>query len=480
MKTRSLILMAALLGAACSETTDPPVADLARTDAGRDLPDLTTPDRQQGPDAAPAVPFTPSDLTLGQMACVAAGLSTGSSAASEASRQVNLARLKAAGIRLMRIDFLWHRIEKTKGTFDFSGHDLRVKAAQSANIDHIAVLAYGNPWATTKTTSDPYYPPDDPNHFANFVKATVTRYKGKISTYEIWNEPNAGFRFWKSNVTGDPAAYGALLKAAFKAAKAADPSARVLFGGPFYHQQVIPGHLKFLADAYKKHPDLGKHFDGMALHPYAIYPPSVWPEKLDAWERPVDLMLSNVRALMAKHGGARPIYTTEVGWPVFKQVSQAQQARYLVRSFLVLAAAGNRAYCWYTLRDLKGHGVPTEATFGLFTYTADPKAAVAKPSWTAYKTLLNTLGSYRLVRDLRKDLALPATAFAYRLRDPKTGAWATAVWSTTPGHTVMVPLEAATTKVTRVGMLGTKSALTPKAGQVLIKANEEPVYVLEE
>ncbi len=477
MKTPWLLLTAAALCVACDEAEEPPAADLARPDAGRDL---IAPDRQQGPDAAPVVPFTPADLTLGQMACVAAGLSTGSSAAAEASRQLNLGRLKAAGIRLMRTGFLWHRVEKTKGTFDFSGYDRRVKAALSANIDHIALLAYGNPWATTKTTSDPMYPPDDPADFARFVKATVTRYKGKISTYEIWNEPNAGFRFWKTNPKGDPAAYGALLKAAFKAAREADPKARVLFGGPFYHDQVIPGHLKFLADAYKQHPDLGKHLDGMALHPYAIYPPSVWPEKLDAWERPVNLMLASVRALMAKNGGARPIYTTEVGWPVYKQVSEAQQASYLVRSFLVLAAAGSRAYCWYTLRDLSGHGVPTEATFGLFTYTADGKAARAKPSWTAYKTLINTLGSYRLVRDLRKELALPETAFAYRLRDPKTGAWATAVWGTTPGTTVLVPLEAATTKVTRVEMLGTKSALTPKAGQVMVKATTTPVYVLED
>ncbi len=473
----SLTTATLLLLTACDEPNGTPDADLGPADAS---PDRAAADL--GPDAAPPVPFYPADLTMGQIACVAAGLSTGSSTAAETSRQVDLARLKSAGIGLMRTDFLWHKIEKTKGTFDFSGYDIRVNAAVAAKVDHIALLAYGNPWATTKTTSDQFFPPDDPADFARFVKATMIHYKGKISTYEIWNEPNAGFRFWKSNPLGDPAAYGALLKAAYKAAREADPSARVLFGGPFFHDQVIPGHLKFLADAYGKHSDLSKHFDGMALHPYAIYPPSVWPEKLDAWERPVDLILHSVRNLMAMNGGKdRPIYTTEVGWPVWKHVSQAQQAQYLVRSFLLLAAAGNRAYCWYTMRDFKGHGVPTEATFGLFTYNEDPKATKAKPAWTAYKTLLNALGSYKLVKDLRVDLSLPSTAFAYRLQDPKTKRRATAVWSTTTtGQLVDLPLEASTTKVVRVGMMGQQTALAPKAGKVQVKATVEPMYLLEE
>ena len=469
-----------LAAAACNDPSAPnvdlgPAVDLQQDRAVSDLP--------PSPDAAPpAPPFKPADMLLGQLACVAAGLSTGTSTSSETLRQVYLSRLKSAGIALMRTDFLWHKIEKTKGTFDFSGYDLRVKAAVAAKVDHVALLAYGNPWATTKTSTDYFYPPDDPADFARFVKAVVARYKGQISTYEIWNEPNAGFRFWKTHPKGDPAAFGALLKAAYKAAKEADPKARVIYGGPFYHEQLISGHVTFLTETYKKHPDLSKHFDGMALHPYAIYPPSVPPEKRDAWEQPVYQMVNSVREVMAKHGaGSKPIITTEVGWPVWAEVSQAQQAQYLVRSFLLLAAAGNRAYCWYTMRDLKGHGVPTEATFGLFTYDADPKAAKAKPSWTAYKTLLNTLGQYKLVKDLRTDLSLPQTAFAYRLQDPKTKRQATAVWSTdTAGLQVDVVLKSSTSKVTRVGMMGQQTTLAPKAGKVQVTATVEPMYLLEE
>ena len=476
-----LPLVLLFAGAGCTDHQTPEgadqglAADLARIpDRGRDRGgDRASPDAAVGPS------FSPVDQPLGQLACIAAGLSTGSSKNAEAARQADLALLKSAGIGVMRTDFVWHQIEKTKGTFDFSGHDRRVQAALAAKLDHIAVLAYGNPWATTRTTTDPYYPPDDPADFARFVQATVTRYKGKISTYEIWNEPNAGYRFWKTHPKGDPAAFGALLKAAYKAAKAADPQARVLFGGPFFHEQFISGHLTFLADVYKKHPDLGKHFDGMALHPYSLYPPSVPPERQDAWERPVDLMLFQVRQLMQAHGdGAKPIYTTEVGWPVWKQVSQAQQARYLVRSFLLLAAAGSRAYCWYNLRDAKSHGVATEATFGLLEYSANRQAAKTKPSWTAYKTLLTTLGGHRLVKDLRLDLGLAKGTFAYRLIRGQQRA--TVLWSS--GSTAVkldLPLGPGTTLVTRVEIDGKQTQLA-MVGKASLSVGPAPIFILEE
>ena len=444
-------------------------------------PDLgPTPDRavdRASPDAAPQ--FTPADLTLRQLSCLAAGLPTGTSSGSVARRTADLARLKEAGFSLMRTGFSWTTIEPTKGTFVFSGYDRRVQAAASAGVGHIALLGYGNPWATTKTDKDQFYPPDDPADFGRYVKAVVGHYKGKIKVYEIWNEPNAGFRFWKTHPKGDPKAFGALLKAAYTAAHAADPQAVVLFGGPFYHDQVIDGHLAFMAQVFKHHPDLGQYFDGMALHPYAQYPPAVAPEQQDAWEQPVDLMLRQVRSLMAKHSvGHKPIYTTEVGWPVWKQVSEQQQARYLVRSFMLLAAAGSSAYCWYTLRDFKDHGVPTEATFGLLAYAADPAAARVKPSWTAYSTLLQTVGAYKLTHDLRQQLALPAGTHAYRLRQGSRRA--TVIWARKQAAALDLPLAAGTTAVTQVSMLGQQSQLTVSAGKVRVSPGPDPVYLLEQ
>ena len=458
-----------------------PAADLRpdQADAGPDQ--RAVPDLRQSPDRRVTATFAPANLPLSSLACVAGQLSTGSSSGAVAARADDLARLTDVGVGLLRSDFLWHRIEKVKGTFSFAEYDARVAAASAAGVAHLGLLAYGNPWATSLTTSDYHYPPDDPADFGRYVKATVSHYKGKLDTYEVWNEPNAGWRFWKSNPKGDPKVYGALLKAAYTAAKQADPKATVLFGGPFFHEQMIPGHLGFLADVYKHHPDLGRYYDGMALHPYALYPPGIAPEKIDAWEIPVDVMLGRVRDLMAKHGdGSKPIYVTEAGWPVWKKVSEKQQGEYLVRSFLMLAAAGARAYCWYTLRDFDSHAVSTEATFGLLAHSADRTKARLKPAYTAYKTLLKTVGQYKIIKRLHSDLSMPAGVFAYGLQHITTGARATALWTTSAtGVTVDLPLAPSTASVTTVTTTGQTAKPSFSAGKLRVAATTGPIYILE-
>lgn len=446
-------------------------------------PDTITP-ADQAADAALPFPFSPPDLTLSQLSCLSFGLNTGSSSSSANRRKVDLALITSLGVGLLRHDFLWHSIEKTKGSFDFSGYDLRVDAAAAAGVKHIGLLAYGNPWATTKTKDDPKYPPDDPADFGRYAKAVVSHYKGKIRLYEVWNEPNAGYRFWKSNPLGDPKAFGALLKAAYKAAKEADPSATVLFGGPFFHDQIIPGHLKFLGDVYKAHPDLGKYYDAMAIHPYGMYPPNAPPELDYGQEEPVHEMMRSLRQLMAQHGdGAKPIYTTEYGWPVWKAVTELQQAQYLVRAYLLLTAAGSHSNCWYTLRD---SGVPptnTEATFGLLAYDSNPTDTTpsrAKPAFTAYQALLSTLGQYKVVQDLRQSLALAPSVFALRLQHETTKRRATALWSTgSTAVNVDLLVSGGVNQLTRVDMLGSQAKLSPGSGVVRVSVGPSPIYVLE-
>src|SRR5215217_5212798 len=67
----------------------------------------------------------------------------------------------------------------------------------------------------------------DPEKFAQYATTVAQRYLGKVSAYEVWNEPNA-IPYWTP--TPDPAAYTEVLKAAYSAIKAADPNALVVAG----------------------------------------------------------------------------------------------------------------------------------------------------------------------------------------------------------------------------------------------------------
>src|SRR5437588_228155 len=106
--------------------------------------------------------------------------------------------------------------------------DQVVNAATARSMQVLGILDYTPAWAAIAGATNDHFPPADPATFATFAQATVLRYKNRVHTWEIWNEPNIS-QFWqpKPNVT----AYTALLKAASITIKAADPSAQVVSAG---------------------------------------------------------------------------------------------------------------------------------------------------------------------------------------------------------------------------------------------------------
>jgi hypothetical protein len=71
------------------------------------------------------------------------------------------------------------------------------------------------------------------------------RYKGKISAYEVWNEPN-GITFWNPV---DPVAYTRMLQTGYTAIKAADPSATVIGGDRSASPAAVPVQADVGVDA---------------------------------------------------------------------------------------------------------------------------------------------------------------------------------------------------------------------------------------
>lgn len=386
----------------------------------------------------PADEPAPRGVDVTDSICLAAGLPTGEGEADTARRDFLAGAAADAGVRYLRWEFGWDRIERTPGDFDFSGYDRVVDRAGEAGIEFVGLLAYGNPWASSQTASDDKFPPDDPADFASYVRATVAHFRGRVGRWEIWNEQNSGFRFWKPSP--DPAAYGALLKAAYRAARDADPEAEVAFGGTFFAPQGIPGSVDFIQDAFEAHPDLAGFFDAMAFHPYMLYPPSVAPESDESLppfdhidQRTLPEMIADVRAVLEEHGAAeKPIWITEVGWPTFETVPAGLQGRYLARSYLLSLAAGVPLVCWYTLQDSTGHTAVWEDTFGLFTHDDDPledPPPRAKPGHDALVELATVLAGTRFDADLTAAADLPDDVVLLRFATPDRSRQVLAVWS---------------------------------------------------
>ncbi|RME49474.1 MAG: hypothetical protein D6796_04885 [Caldilineae bacterium] len=176
--------------------------------------------------------------------------------------------------------------------------------------------------------------------FARFMRVLATRYRGRVLGYEIWNEPNLNYE-WGYRPP-DAAEYTALLKAAYRAVKEADPAAKVISAGLAPtgegHPPDAAGDLAFLEAMYRA--GAKGYFDALGSHLYAYGRP---PD----FDDPAGITFGRVvqqRQIMLRHGdAATPVWITEMGWNLETHwdlgefhnqgISELEQAQYLRRAY---------------------------------------------------------------------------------------------------------------------------------------------------
>lgn len=141
-------------------------------------------------------------------------------------------------LRLWDNGTAWSQIELAKGEFKWDNLDGVLANADSKGMtDILMVLGTTPEWAVKKGAvekgKDHYPQPGAASAPANladwddWVTAVVTRYKGRISSYEIWNEANL-----KNFYDGTPEELAEMTARAYKIIKAADPEALVVSASP--------------------------------------------------------------------------------------------------------------------------------------------------------------------------------------------------------------------------------------------------------
>ncbi|MHA3020443.1 cellulase family glycosylhydrolase [Mycobacterium sp. BMJ-28] len=279
-----------------------------------------------------------------------------------------LAAMQSLGVKNVRISIPWAGIEATQGNFDWDTVDYIVQQATGMNMGILGVLSETPAWAGT-----PYLAGmPDPDVFATFAQQVATRYVGKISTYEIWNEPNA-INFLDPV---DPAGYTALLQAAYPVIKAVDANITVIgavVGAGLSEGNAAMNPVDFVQGMYTA----GAHgyFDALSFHPYDYT--LDFSEGSSQAGSPLK-QLQQILQLMATYGdGGLKVWATEYGEPTTSQYSEQQQADFL-QDFLDTwpTIAGTGPMFLYTLRDTdSGQANPTD-NLGLYYTNWDPKQAL--------------------------------------------------------------------------------------------------------
>jgi len=268
-------------------------------------------------------------------------------------RERSLQMIADAGFHWIRQSFPWYDLEiHGKGDFEDRRHepyrsawdkyDNIVALAEQHGLDIIARLEAPPEWSRHDGQArGAFGPPDDLADYGDYVSAVVSRYRGRVRFYQIWNEPNI-YPEW-GNQPVNPEAYTELLCLAYARVKAADPDAVVISGAMAQTMELgtwnegYQGNnlmdVVFLQRMY--HAGAGDCFDIMAVNDYML-----WSAASDHRLTQREINFSRplwVRDVMVANGdAAKPVWFSEMNSNAapesiperYGRVTDEQQARY--------------------------------------------------------------------------------------------------------------------------------------------------------
>lgn len=335
---------------------------------------------------------------------------------SDADIVATLNEMQSLGVNTVRVMVPWGGVQPLDptdpllgGYRDWNKVDFIVNQAVSRNMAVLGVLNATPSWGGQNGTGCwgcPGVAPD-PTKFAAFAAEAATRYAGKISAYEVWNEPNY-FASWLP--APDPVAYTNVLRAVYTAIKGdpnnpndgADPNALVVggvLGSVASFGNVTYDTVDFVRQMYAN--GAKGYFDALSYHPYnyttkfsdGTYDPFWAP--WNKWS-PLNQLLEIRQLMIDNQDQALRIWASEFGLPTGgpNGVSEQDQAAF-ISDFLNKWASMADAYgsytgpaFIYTTRDVVGAETTEDGSFGIFKFDATLNAWVVKAAAQVIKDFI--------------------------------------------------------------------------------------------
>jgi hypothetical protein len=420
---------------------------------------------------------------------------------------VNLGR--EAGVAWAREEMSWANLEThAKGAWNWRFMDNRVSQLADAGYGIVGMLLTTPKWARVgdcaararrAATLEYWCPPANPRDYADYVWTVIERYDGdgvfdapgspRIAAWQIWNEPSAPLTW-----PGSAREYGEMLVMAYKAGKAADPTATIALGGMYIFDGLgtdPTDAIPFLDAMVREAPESIHTFDALAIHPYMTAAAPDAPgihATITLWGR-----IQRAQRWLRDHpgiAGVRPLWISELGWSNCRcgdercdpSLTRDEQlpARYLVRSHAIALALGVQHISYFQLEDkFDGRdGKLCDNAAGVIDIRASGYRRT--PAFDAYRAMVGVLGgaSFRefgRLHSYRLDPNDQNYAGFYHLRfNAPGGARIDVLWRTVGTQAIDLPLDARHTAelITRDG------ARTPINGaRARLTIGEDPIYI---
>lgn len=334
--------------------------------------------------------------------------------ANEATREATLSEYaRRLRVQAVRITIQWPRAEPERGEYNeayLSTIENAIDAARAHRI-RVMLMVYQTPqWASDQRFWNsppspqiargyrPYYPMrrDSLADFQRFARMLAGRFKGRVTWYECWCEPNLASYIYPQQYKGDryfaARTYVRYLQRFYKGIKAGYQKALVLGGvtGPWGMNNRWSTSPQRFAKRLKYHAAY-RWFDAYSHHPYPVggIPPA--PNRRPRFPQ-YTVSLYNARTLL-RIFPKKQFYFTEYGYTtknvkVFGggRVSAARQARYLTIAYKMADRLPRvRMLMWLQWKDTPpAAGKPSNLGHYFGLRYANGKR---KPSWYRYARL---------------------------------------------------------------------------------------------
>ncbi len=373
--------------------------------------------------------------------------------------------IKAAGVNLIRKDFVWTEIERSKGEYNFSAYDRMLDNLDKRGMLTLFILDYRNPLYGDPETTD-----EGREAYAQWAAAAAKHCKGRNVTWEIWNEPNVGF--WKGkgamNSVEFAGQYVALVKKTVPAMRGADPDCYIMGGSV---SCLWRDSFRWIDEAFKQGL-LQTGINALSVHPYGFARPELCIDTTPAGAVENE-GYGILREKMKKAGAAKdfPVMNSEVGFPVGKKVTLDQQAMLFVRQYLVDQMCDIHMTIWYNWdeNDAADHRVRS-------------KGAEPLPVYNACKNMNAELAGYRFVERLKVGANLDyVLAFENAAKGRKIVAWTVPQARDDPqdrakAHDLSIPTTGCTSVAVR-DLYGKVVQANVTDGTVALNLTASPQYI---
>jgi hypothetical protein len=358
------------------------------------------------------------------------------------------------GWRLWDSAVAWPSLEPSKGQWSFGTLDSIAALAENEHAEILLPLGLSPPWASARPTEASAYgpgnaaPPRDIEDWKEYVRTVATRYRGRITHYEIRNEPNLP-RFF----SGSADEMLMLAREAHDILKEVDPKNIVVSPSATSGEAGLAWLQAYLGAGG------GATCDVVGFH---FYTGGKRPETIRT------LALHARRILTQAHLASMPLWNTETGWSIPSQLPTAGQtpnaqrqsviASWVSRALISGWASGLDRFYWYAWDNF---------TMGL----TEADGRTEKPAAVAYRVTRQWLVGKRM-----KDWCLTSDGiYSVTLEGPEGGStWI--VWMGSGSGTFRIP---SGWKISRIeDLTGNTRTLSDLVRANGIRVDESPLLLV--